>query len=944
MKNAVRSIMAVVAAIMMLPTFAETWYWNPTVSETKSKITGYGVSNGSNWTNALGATGVPAQGDSVVFNDSTDNKPTSFNNTHNWWREIWWYNSAPCNQYWLCIDSVSSSVHLRKNVFKDSAGLIVYGEGEFELDSTVDIAFIKGISNRNYSNVAYTSPAGSTFVKTGSWKFTCFSDGGDSRNYTLPRTKLREGTFNLTSGLEHSGKAFMFCGPLSSRFEIGLSSAKKDLVLLNSTISEDEEAIGSDHGFTSSYGSKLVMKGTPGANPMVFTGKFFGSAGLEWNPDSSGSEFVFSNAVSDTTGSLVVDNGIVRFAKGAGMSALGSASVGATGKIAFDGGADAFTCTSLVLETGAKVVIPSGVYRAFAAVSYGGSAVPDGLHSAASAEWIEGGGFAVVGTGTSSAATSATWNGTGDVTTLANWNGAAALPAIDNGSLDVAVAGGSSMNLDSDAYLRGIAFGVNSFTLSADAGRRLAIGAGGLSGTGAGTYSLTAPMAVVSDQVWAFSDGDTVNFNAELASAPGTTLSVTGGTANVNVGSSIGSAGGTAAFEYRSRLTFAGGTTNDANVQIYNGNSVNDGSNDYWFGDDNAAQKVKFEAGGETVLRGGLANERTPMKLELAANAKATLTGGVYSENSLFMYLGAGSRIRIEGKPLLNRNKFDVSGSSADFVIELAARGNCLGFANAWDSRNNKGTIKCLVPYALEDATIAGVFSYKGTLRPASDIGHFELASNAILDMDGNDQSLKVLYAKAGTVTSSGAATMHLNASNGYWDNYLVRADNATWTGGAGLSFSGVNNSQIRYMLKESSTTGILEVVQGTVVMTAPSSAGNTTVDLGNSKTANRTATGGRWPNASAVVIRGGSVVVEHRRAFGRTVRVEFEGASGAYGKLNIASGVALRAAEVYVDGVRLPNGLYSAAGGSSTVQRDDILDGDGVLYVGPVGMSVIVF
>ncbi len=167
------------------------------------------------------------------------------------------------------------------------------------------------------------------------------------------------------------------------------------------------------------------------------------------------------------------------------------------------------------------------------------------------------------------------------------------------------------------------------------------------------------------------------------------------------------------------------------------------------------------------------------------------------------------------------------------------------------------------------------------------------------------------------------------------WDGNEVLADKATWTGGAGLSFAGKDSSQKRFMMKESSTTGILEVVQGTVVMTAPSSAGSETVDLGGSKTATRTATGGRWPNASAVVVKGGTLEIEHSKAFGRTTNVFFESNDGAFGKIRLSSGVCARVCWLYVDGVRRRRGRYGSSSAPNATATDDaIFEGEGCLNV----------
>ena len=169
-----------------------------------------------------------------------------------------------------------------------------------------------------------------------------------------------------------------------------------------------------------------------------------------------------------------------------------------------------------------------------------------------------------------------------------------------------------------------------------------------------------------------------------------------------------------------------------------------------------------------------------------------------------------------------------------------------------------------------------------------------------------------------------------------------TRADYATWAGGAGLVFNGKSADWPRYMMKVSSTTGRLEVVQGRLVF--PSASGDALVTSIGSESATsvaRPATNAGWPNCSEVTVRGGTLEIEHSNTFGKQTVVKFEETDGAYGKIKLAAGVSQRVGSLWVDGVKLPSGTYGAAGSGAAYARPDLFadGGTGILRVGASGM-----
>lgn len=102
------------------------------------------------------------------------------------------------------------------------------------------------------------------------------------------------------------------------------------------------------------------------------------------------------------------------------------------------------------------------------------------------------------------------------------------------------------------------------------------------------------------------------------------------------------------------------------------------------------------------------------------------------------------------------------------------------------------------------------------------------------------------------------------------------------------------------------------------------------------------------WPNASAVVVRKGTLDVQHSEAFGRDTVVKFEGTAGT---IQLDAGVVLKVAGMEVDGVPLPGGTYGGPESSAhrkiyaTVGEERVyrFSGTGMLLVPGGGMTIII-
>ena len=917
-------ILAVSAAVSAAE---DVWHWRAE----KKGTSYYLVSYPENWTNEIETiTGTPPRGARVVIDAAG---VSTSNGEHPPWGEVNWI-SGSASQFFLCVTS-GAPIKVRCAPFATS-GLYLYGDGETFIDSDRDLKFQK----------AFKAMEGSpTFVKKGPWSLTCFYEG-NSRDYTFPLTKLQEGTLNISTYKVNENIEIRFDGPLQSRLEIGVSDyrGKTNLTFKSSALTESADAINSDHGVTSSYDLQLCFTGTPKVNPMVFTGKFLGSAGLQWKPDSSDYAFVLSNAVSTTTGRFYVSNGTVRVTSGAGFSALPLLVVaGANSRFEVDATAKGrMLATTVAISNGGKLVPMAGAYVSVAAVTTNGAAVADGVYHGSAglaigeeADWVDGQGVVVVGTPVAGTSTAATWNGAGGdtaATTLGNWNGAESLPDLVSGATSVSVTGGATFTADTDVFVQGLTVGVTPFTLAPAAGKTLWIGSDGITGNG-GTVTVGGAGTVVAAAVQKWENGD----------------------GRIAVAGNVSAVGKAVTHIYHAGKnkspTFANGVTVDGDILFVDGTKAKQGTT-----------VITIPDNANITFNGQVLATNTS-SISVSSGAGSTVTF-----NDLFMSRDgggfSGSGTVVFNGPMHFRDRSAFSGGT----VELHSTGNRLsGFMGTWSG----GTLKTMVPYAINKTnTKRQPNGWDNNSGDGDQNTWLNLKDTCTIDLCGNDQSIDQLGMHAdgtksgGHITSATPATFHLQTVKSYWPSHCYTygfsdyssissansygyetADKGYWEGAVNLSYEAANG-MVRSMMRQSPSTGRVEVVSGTLVFLRRAATSGETFDLkgGSSNPYPRLANeDGGWTNATAVVVKGGTLELEHRNVFGPQTVVQFVKTSNAYGQIKLADGVRQRVFALEIDGVDQRRGTYGATGSGAQHVNDTLFAGGGTLSVVGDGMGMVI-
>lgn len=946
---------------------ADTWYWvgqnnTPAYGSGSSNLSSWGcdANIAENWTNLVtNSQGVPQAGDVIKYH-------VSYRKSQN---GIGIRNISNVNRRFggVVFENGQTPVKQTTLFLEDGAAIVFESKAA---DSTwtchidclgtnvIDIASGKTLTldSRRVTGSA------ATLVKNGAGAIIANTHNSTDAPCDVGTLLLRAGTFGCHYAripevrFDSDDPGAMLLLGTRSPHANDATYHRVGFFIENGLLAESDGVANTQHGVTSGYGQNLVFTGTPKVREMVFTGTFYGSAGLVWNPDAANYTFTFRKATHQTTGLVAVSNGTVRVRDGASFPNLSQVVVdGSNSRIRIETSGEIFPAASATLSHGGKLALASGVHLSVAAVTIDGVAVGEGLYHGVGAEsqmgsveasWIDGPGYVAVGPVSAAASVSVTWTGAGADTlssTPENWSGP--VPSLTDGSAFVTVAGGARFTAANGAWLDGFDLSsVASFALGASPGKELWIGPGGIQGA-SGTYSVDAPVVAMVKQSWAFGDGATVNFNAPIRDFDADGLEIESQNSVFNVNESLGPEGFQVDVEHRNTVNVAAGVTNNADLRLYNGISGDVWGNGTW-----TKSLIVFKGGAQTVMNGFVQNTNTMMHLAFEDGADVVFGGGVLSRNSTyFKTIGRNARIRFD-KPFLARNSLAAQTVDATAVIELNAEGNCLGYANPMGVSGgypapSRGTIRCLVPYALKDYALpSGTFEYGGTpVTSGMEAGRFEICGTTTLDLCGNDQSLQCLYAHGGTITSESDAVVMLNdRSAGNWTAASTanrtRVDQATWTGGAGFVYNGASADWPRFMMAVSSTTGRLEIVQGRLVF--PAASGDALATSFGTETATETprpAVDASWQNCSEVILRGGTLEIGHSRAFGKETAVKFErGADGSCGKIKLAPGVTQRVKSLAVDGEALPPGTYGAAGSGASVVRTDLFDsaGSGVLSV----------
>ena len=372
--------------------------------------------------------------------------------------------------------------------------------------------------------------------------------------------------------------------------------------------------------------------------------------------------------------------------------------------------------------------------------------------------------------------------------------------------------------------------------------------------------------------------------------------------------------------------------------------------------------------------------------ITVPANANITFNGKVVATNtsSIGISSGAGSTVTFNDL-FMSRDGGNITGSGrivfngpmhfrdrsgfTGGTVELHSTGNRLsGFMGTWSG----GTLKTMVPYAIDKTNTKRQSSgWDNNSADGDQSTWLNLKDTCTIDLCGNDQSIDQLGMHAdgtksgGHVTSATPATFHLQTTKSYWPAYCYSygfndyktisdansygyetADKGYWEGAVNLSYEAANG-MVRSMMRQSPSTGRVEVVSGTLVFLRRAATSGETFDLkgGSSNPYPRLANeDGGWTNATAVVVKGGTLELEHSKVFGPQTVVQFVQTSGAYGKIKLADGVRQRVYALEIDGEDQRRGTYGATGSGAQYVNDTLFAGGGVLSVvgDGLGMTII--
>ncbi len=928
-------VAAGIACVSLMTCAADTWHWLGNYSVKALTGSGYGYARNfaTNWQNAAtGAYGIPANGDFIVVDRSSGSFGSDFTVNNVFGGLV--YETTPnagSDQATITLQAGGPGIVVQPNVklaagargstsevwLNGSVAFVGSGDAILDVRSCHETRYMLYVQKSLYGN------ADITLVKRGMGTVANSEGYADNqarsatdgyyanRKFAFGGVKLQQGVLAMRQYYWVHDCDFQFDGEGVGLY-LGTFNGNKrqvsyySLVLNGGRFRETANAAGAAHyveGQDATCGLQFV--GTQ--EDTSFSGAFKGGAGIIWQP-SNAATFSFRRSVSPTVGIVVVSNGTVRVTDGAGLpnvSAITVSGAGATFRV--DATARAgFPASALEIADGGTLSLADGVTMTVASAMVDGAAVAAGLYHGAGAASVNG-------------------------STLANWIDGAAYVRV--GAMD-----GDEVSVTSGTTTVG---GANqSLLLTAD--QTWDVGSGALTVAGEVTPVGNAALKIVGS-------GGTLNLNAGTA-----------GWVNPLVISNV-------QVKINGPQTFGAG---ESPVYIYHAGSgkspiLADGATvdrDLWLVDTSAAKS------GTTSF-------------SIPENATVTFNGYLQATNTAAINVtaGAGSRV-VFNKLFHSRNGSTLSGNgtivfkgpmhirdrgniTSSPIIELWATGNRLsGNMGTF----NGGTLKAMVPYAVNKVN---------TQRQTTDIDTnnssdgsqntmMNAANSFTFDLCGNDQSIDQMgmYRGGGHVCSETPATFHLMTANSDWPSHNVnqggtyasnnssgyeRQDKGWWEGAVNLSYEAAAATKCRFMMRQSPSTGRVDVVGGTLVFTRRAATSGETFDLkrgtGTASMATRLSNeDGGWTNAAAVAVhKGGTLVFEHGNAIGPQTDVYlYTGAT-----LEIDAGVLQKCHDLYVDDMKMTQGrVYGSAGQNvNGADGSSLFAGGGGLYARGNGQGLTI-
>ena len=872
---------------------AATRWWNPTVKASNGR---YNWNVNENWLDDGGAPGQPQTGDTVVMTNDTS---------------VWLIAGTQLHAFILRPKTGGQGLSGTSPTFAE-------GSDGIRLETAQTVSYWLALTV-NCDVPVYVCEGGTlSFTENyrGSGRFIKRGPGiwrigtKTTADFTWHGTVVEDGTLWMgDADMKLDNHDFVLAGPA----RVLLTGASQ--TLRNVDFHETDAVRPGTHYIDASEACQLIFTGTPARQTTTFTGRLDRKAGITWSPDSADYSFVFSKATSGTEGTLAVTEGTVRLADGATFVQLGALDVAANGTFAVDAGSGmGFRAGTMTLASGATLALGDGVKILAASATYAGNALADGTYTSADGVGVTGNGILVV-RASPPAASSAVWTGGGETasaTDPANW-GAETLPTLDDGSLTATFAGGGSTALlGAGPHLDFAGWNLSGgFTFAAAEGAGyVELEAGGITAADAAAptpYTLGWPLVLHGAQTWTLGQNNTLHIHAPLVGAGGLTVNgkgcvnfstpssyagdvlLTNGTFYVTATNAVGGPGGTLQFTPGfGTLHFGGKMALDRPYT-----AVIDADDDY--------KPTYIDADASVDFNQKVYFQNRQRSINVGDRAVVRFHGG-FTTDRCFRFNGNGTVV-VDTVPLHMGDRMYVSGPT----IELNVANNRI---NGWVGDWSSGKIKTGVPYALRHEVPTGSAYQRILLRGAT------------IDLCGNDQSIGLLGASSGTITSAAPATFHLV------DDY----ENAETQFGSGsrqtnsVPFKGcvsfAKEGRLNYWLKAVSPTyGDLSVTNGTLTVMPAAS----------------------WANASNVTAScAGVLKVQNKEAFGRQAVVHIDGADA---QMLLDYSGSMKVYGLYIDGQKQPLGVYG--GTASGAPRKLACFGDtgtGQLAVlgDGIGMTVI--
>ena len=622
----------------------------------------------------------------------------------------------------------------------------------------------------------------------------------------------------------------------------------------------------------------------------------------------------FTNAISTTTGDIIVSNGTLVVEASAGFSA-------STNVVVAGGTLELRTATSLadsaslsILDGGAKLKIGTNLTENVNRLFLGGRPLARGTYGSSSSSadtrddaHFSGSGKLLVLSNPLIIPTNYTWNAGGGadtyLSTAANWEGGT-MPEFTGTSYVFFASSGGTATVNTNASLYGMTFNrAGNFTL-ANSGGALTLGMGGLAVASppatTNVYTLAAPVNLGENQTWSVTND-----------ASGTTLTVSG---NISDGADtlgiMKLGNGT--------LVLSGSNTFDGVVSNWVG--VITVSHPYALGSTaggtivNTATKARLELlGGITLAEPlsfvGNSNAGTCL---LSLTGSNTVSGMITTSTCRFVANG-GTVLNIAGGVTgLSNPQFVINaGGTVAFTTTPVNLGTglfwtdsggltVLGVAgNTWgDTMVANGTLR---------TDVANAFPPTTTLQ----IGGISWAPNGIVNLNGFNQTiagLKRYDINPGTliVTSALPATLtvNLNATMTY---------DGQFAGALSLVKAGTGTLNLSNAL--SNTSGNITVSNGTLVVTAASNLGNST-------------------NVTVALPVTGTSTLTLQTSTGIANTASLRILNGGTAKVSLASGVNETVGWLYFGDKMQRAGIYGSTSSSAAIKDDTHFAGAGMITV----------